>query len=62
MGSVPVAAQYEGQVDVNAVVVPVTVRNKAGRVVTGVAPKRFNAASNERGNSDLRLPSESDWI
>ena len=41
MGSVPVAAQYEGQVDVNAVLVPVTVRNKAGRVVTGVAPKRF---------------------
>jgi len=41
MGSVPAAAQYKGQVDVNAVVVPVTVRNKAGRVVTGVAPKRF---------------------
>ena len=41
MGSVPVEAQYEGQVDVNAVVVPVTVRNKAGRVVTGVAPRRF---------------------
>ena len=41
MGSMPVAAQYEGQVDVNAVVVPVTVRNKAGPVVTGVAPKRF---------------------
>ena len=41
MGSVPVTAQYEGRVDVNAVVVPVTVRNKAGRVVTGVAPKRF---------------------
>ena len=41
MGSVPVEAQYEGQVDVNAVVVPVTVRNKAGRVVTGVAQKRF---------------------
>jgi Ca-activated chloride channel family protein len=40
-GSAPVAAQYEGRVDVNAVVVPVTVRNKAGRVVTGVAPKRF---------------------
>jgi Ca-activated chloride channel family protein len=37
----PVAAQYEGRVDVNAVVVPVTVRNMAGRVVTGVAPKRF---------------------
>jgi Ca-activated chloride channel family protein len=41
MGSVPVEAQYEGRVDVNAVVVPVTVRNKAGRVVKGVAPKRF---------------------
>jgi Ca-activated chloride channel family protein len=41
MGSVLVAAQYEGRVDVNAVVVPVTVRNKGGRVVTGVAPKRF---------------------
>ena len=41
MGSVPIEAQYEGRVDVNAVVVPVTVRNKAGRVVKGVAPKRF---------------------
>jgi Ca-activated chloride channel family protein len=41
VGSVPVSAQYEGRVDVNAVVVPVTVRNKAGRVVTRVAPKRF---------------------
>ena len=41
MGSVPVAAQYEGRVDVNAVVVPVTVRNKGGRVVTGVAAKKF---------------------
>lgn len=41
MGSVSVEAQYEGRVDVNAVVVPVTVRNKAGRVVTGVAPKHF---------------------
>jgi Ca-activated chloride channel family protein len=41
MGSVPVEAQYEGRVDVNAVVVTVTVRNKAGRVVKGVAPKRF---------------------
>jgi Ca-activated chloride channel family protein len=38
---VPVGAQYEGRVDVNAVVVPVTVRNKAGRVVTGVAARRF---------------------
>jgi Ca-activated chloride channel family protein len=41
MGSVSVEAQYEGRVDVNAVVVPVSVRNKAGRVVTGVAPKHF---------------------
>jgi len=41
MGSVRVEAQYEGRVDVNAVVVPVTVRNKAGRVVTGVAAKHF---------------------
>jgi Ca-activated chloride channel family protein len=41
LGSVPATAQYEGRVDVNAVVVPVTVRNKAGRVVTGVAAKRF---------------------
>jgi Ca-activated chloride channel family protein len=37
----PVAAQYEGRVDVNAVVVPVTVRNKGGRVVTGVPARRF---------------------
>ena len=41
MGSVPAEAQYEGRVEVNAVVVPVTVRNKAGRVVTGVSPNRF---------------------
>jgi Ca-activated chloride channel family protein len=41
MGSARVEAQYEGRVDVNAVVVPVTVRNKAGRVVTGVAAKHF---------------------
>ena len=41
LGTVPVGAQYEGRVDVNAVVVPVTVRNKAGRVVTGVAERRF---------------------
>jgi Ca-activated chloride channel family protein len=41
LGTVPAAAQYEGRVDVNAVVVPVTVRNNAGRVVTGVAAKRF---------------------
>ena len=41
LGTVPAAAQYEGRVDVNAVVVPVTVRNNSGRVVTGVAAKRF---------------------
>jgi Ca-activated chloride channel family protein len=41
IGSVPAEAQYEGRVEVNAVVVPVTVRNKAGRVVTGVSPNRF---------------------
>jgi Ca-activated chloride channel family protein len=39
--SLPAFAQYRGEVDVNAVVVPVTVRNKAGRVVTGVSRKRF---------------------
>jgi Ca-activated chloride channel family protein len=35
-------AQYQGQVDVNAIVVPVTVRNSSGRVVTDVSPKRFH--------------------
>jgi Ca-activated chloride channel family protein len=35
-------AQYEGQVDVNAVVVPVTVRNTSGRVVTGVSRGKFH--------------------
>lgn len=40
-GSVPAAAQYEGRVDVNAIVVPVTVRNSAGRVVTGVPRRKF---------------------
>jgi len=34
-------AQYQGQVEVNAVVVPVTVRNDSGRVVTGVDADRF---------------------
>jgi Ca-activated chloride channel family protein len=37
-------AQYQGEVEVNAVVVPVTVRNKSGRVVTGVAANRFSLA------------------
>ncbi len=35
-------AQYQGQVAVVAVVVPVTVRNDSGRVVTGVAHDRFH--------------------
>jgi Ca-activated chloride channel family protein len=37
-----VNAQYQGQVDVNAIVVPVTVRNSSGRVVTNVSPNRFH--------------------
>jgi Ca-activated chloride channel family protein len=41
LGSAPAAAQYEGRVDVNAIVVPVTVRNNAGRVVTGVPRRKF---------------------
>ncbi len=36
------SAQYQGEVDVDAVVVPVTVRNKAGRVVTGVPRENFH--------------------
>jgi Ca-activated chloride channel family protein len=36
------AAQYEGRVNVNAVVVPVTVRNQSGRVVTGVSRGKFH--------------------
>jgi Ca-activated chloride channel family protein len=36
------AAQYGGRIDVNAVVVPVTVRNAGGRVVTGVPRNRFH--------------------
>lgn len=42
--AVPIGApaQYEGRVEVNAVVVPVTVRNRSGRVVTGVSPNRFS--------------------
>lgn len=38
----PVFAQYQGQVDVNAVVVPVTVRNSSGKVVTGVSRNKFH--------------------
>ena len=35
------SAQYAGQVEVNAVVVPVTVRDAKGRVVKSVAPNKF---------------------
>lgn len=38
----PAPAQYQGRVDINAVVVPVTVRNRTGRVVTGVPRKDFD--------------------
>lgn len=37
----PASAQYEGRVDVNAVVVPVTVRDAKGRVVKGVSRNKF---------------------
>ena len=36
------AAQYQGRVNINAVVVPVTVRNDSGRVVTGVRRSKFH--------------------
>jgi len=36
------SAQYGGEVDVNAVVVPVTVRDSKGRVVKGVARNKFH--------------------
>lgn len=35
-------AQYEGKVDVVAVIAPVTVRTEAGRVVTGVSASKFH--------------------
>lgn len=38
----PAVAQYRGKVQVDAVVVPVTVRNGAGRVVDKVARDRFH--------------------
>jgi len=38
----PVSAQYVGFVDVDAVVVPVTVRDAKGRVVKGVAQSKFH--------------------
>jgi Ca-activated chloride channel family protein len=39
---VPLLAQYRGEVDVDAVVAPVTVRTAEGRVVTGVAASKFH--------------------
>jgi Ca-activated chloride channel family protein len=36
------SAQYRGEVDVDAVIVPVTVRDGSGRVVTGVARDKFH--------------------
>lgn len=36
------SGQYQGKVEVNAVVMPVTVRNASGRVVTGVKHSRFH--------------------
>jgi len=41
-GTRSASAQYEGRVDVDAVVVPVTVRDAKGRVVTGVAENKFH--------------------
>lgn len=38
----PASAQYAGQVNVDAVVVPVTVRDAKGRVVKGVAESKFH--------------------
>lgn len=36
------SAQYQGEVDVFAIVVPVTVRNRSGKIVTNVSPKKFH--------------------
>jgi len=41
-GARSVSAQYQGRVDVDAVVVPVTVRDAKGRVVKGVAESKFH--------------------
>jgi Ca-activated chloride channel family protein len=40
--AVRAAAQYRGEVEVDAVVVPVTVRNANGRVVKGVSESKFH--------------------
>jgi Ca-activated chloride channel family protein len=42
LAAVPAAAQYEGQVEVAAVVAPVMVRDDNGRIVTDVARRRFH--------------------
>jgi Ca-activated chloride channel family protein len=42
VGAGAALAQYQGEVNVDAVVVPVTVRNASGRVVTGVSPNAFH--------------------
>ena len=44
-GALPVAAQYQGQVNVGAVVAPVTVRDDTGRIVTDLPMKRFHSTS-----------------
>ena len=41
-GASPALAQYAGQVEVAAVVAPVTVRDASGRIVTKVSRKRFH--------------------
>ena len=38
----PIHAQYEGQVEVEAVVAPVTVRDASGRLVTNVPRRKFH--------------------
>lgn len=40
-GAAPAAGQYRGEVEVDAVVIPVTVRTAAGRVVSEVPAKKF---------------------
>ena len=54
------SAQYRGQVDVNAVVVPVTVRNDKGRVVRGVDRSKFRLFVDGYGVPIRDLHQESD--
>lgn len=53
-------AQYQGHVDVDAVVVPVTVRNRSGRAVTGVSRDRFHIRIDGMGVPIRDLELESD--